>query len=135
MKAALRKKRAILRATDLHPHTIQELRWKLSAAHDSRYTCVDSIDDETATEWDVVIAALEHVLTIPTVKTLSLHTIAQVELDNSLTSDMPKDERRMILRDLCRAGWFPEKSPTAVCTHEVATIQVDGKRYEVGSYD
>lgn len=135
MNTALRKKRAALRATDLHPHTIRELEHKLDTARDSVSICVEHGDDESVTEWEVCVAALERVLAIPTIKTLSLHPLAQSELDNSVTADMPNDERRMILRDLCRAGWFPEESPTAVCTRKIRTVQVDGKRYEVGSYE
>lgn len=119
----------------LSKETTDELRHKLDTAYEAHSDCVDNRDDETATEWDGTIAALEHVLAIPTIKTLSLHSLAQSELDNSLTTDMPNNERRMIIRDLCRAGWFPEKSPTAVCTRRIATVQVDGKTYEVGSYD
>lgn len=135
MNTALRKKRAALRATDLHSHTIRELDHKLSVARDSLSICIEHGDDESATEWEASIAALERVLAIPTIKTLSQHSLAQSELDNSLTLDLSNDERRMILRDLCRAGWFSEYDPTAVCTSKIATIQVDGKQYEVGSYE
>lgn len=135
MKTALRKKRAALRATDLHPHTIREPEHKRDVAYDSESLCLEHNDEESAIEWGSTIAAIRAVLSIPTIKTLSLHRLAQAELDNSLTSDIPNDECRMILRDLCRAGWFPEYDPASVCTRKIATIQVDGKRYEVGSYD
>lgn len=127
-------KRRILQG-GLSRETLEELRHKLGVARDTASLCAEQGDDESLTEWEVTVAALERVLAIPTIRTLSLNPSAQAELDNSLTSDMPSNERRMIIRDLCRAGWFPEWSASAVCTRAVRTIQVDGKRYEVGSYD
>lgn len=119
----------------LSKETVDELEHKRDNAYDSHSICVDNGDKESAVEWGILIGALNYVLAAPTIKTLSLQPRAQSELDNSLTSDMPSNERRMIIRDLCRAGWFPEKSPTAVCTREIATVRVDGKVYEVGSYE
>lgn len=131
---AVNRRRRVLK-DGLSAETVNELRYKRENARESEFICGDSADYEGVDEWRSTIAAITAVLVTPTVKTLSLHPIAQTELDNSITSDMPSNERRMIIRDLCRAGWFPEKNPSSVCTRSIKTVRVDGKLYEVGSYE
>ncbi len=132
MNSTIRKRRKAIQTTTLHKHTVDALEHKLTVAEES----IDPNDPDSRNDWIGVMSSLRHVLDVPSLVTLSKEDLAMRELADYVCNDLPNDERRMILRDLCRAGYFPVKQPGAVILGTpIKTIQVDGRAYEVGSYD
>ena len=113
----------------------------LTERWDSMVELIDLVADPESAELVPCAAACTAVLanwtgdgTYPVVAALAAQPLAQRELDEYLTGDHSAHERNPILRDLCRAGYFERANPHAVCSRRIATMVVDGVRYEVGSY-
>lgn len=111
---------------NLHPKTIEALRWKAGVAADS----IEENDPETAS-WGEVSEQCYEAADAGTTEVLRHSMKAKAELDNYLMGDMPKSERVAIQRDLCRAGHYEVHDPESVSTHRMKTLMVDGTLFEV----
>lgn len=110
----------------LHPKTIEALRWKAGVASDS----IEDNDPESL-EWGAVSTSCYEASDAGTVEALRQCPRAKEELENYLGGDMPKSERVAIQRDLCRAGHYEVHDPESVSTRRPKTLMVDGTLFEV----
>lgn len=80
-------------------------------------------DDEARAAFDSVIAD-------PIIDALSASPFVGQALKNALAAgELTRRERRPILRNLCRAGYFPACSDTSRIARKCITI--DGQKYDI----
>jgi exonuclease III len=109
-------------ARPLSPATLEELEWLAEVAEES-----DEMAD--AAEFRRVLqgGSVDALRTAdPVVVLQELYAAGSGEKDSQTPA-----EQRAILRDLARAGYLDQFSPTAIYTRRARTMLVDGIRYEV----
>lgn len=123
-------------STSLSNFTISALTHKADVAADELSLSDPDDDSEYVAEWIAVEAECLAVAALKTVEALSAFPVAQEELDNYVTSDLDKKERRAILADMCRAGLFETRDSGEVVRigSPAVYMRVDGVQYDVGSY-
>lgn len=84
----------------------------------------------TLPDSDEARVAFETVIADPVIDALNANFIVGNALKNALkVNELTRAERRPILRNLCRAGYFPACSDTSRIARKCITI--DGQKYDI----